>query len=158
MLTSALKRYQNNLLTTAEIIEELIRIAKEIKEADRRGEKLGLSQDELAFYDALETNDSAVKVLGDETLRTIARELADKVRSNATIDWTLKESVRAKLMVLVRRTLNKYGYPPDKQQRAVETVMKQAENLADIWASQGMRYDTRPLTDLSKVAEDRDGI
>src|SRR5690606_25490093 len=88
MLTSALKRYQNNLLTTAEIIEELIRIAKEIKEADRRGEKLGLSQDELAFYDALETNDSAVKVLGDETLRTIARELADKVRKNATIDWT----------------------------------------------------------------------
>jgi type I restriction enzyme R subunit len=142
MLTSALKRYQNNLLTTTEIIEELIRIAKEIKNADRRGEELGLSEDELAFYDALETNDSAVKVLGDETLRTIARELADKVRKNATIDWTLKESVRAKLMVLVRRTLNKYGYPPDKQQRAVETVMKQAENLADVWASQGVMYDT----------------
>jgi type I restriction enzyme R subunit len=154
MLSSALKRYQNNLLSTAEIIEELIRIAKEIREADRRGEKLGLSEDELAFYDALETNDSAVKVLGDETLRTIARELADKVRKNATIDWTLKESVRAKLMVLVRRTLNKYGYPPDKQQRAVETVMKQAENLADIWASQGVTYDTRNLSDLPKVAEE----
>jgi type I restriction enzyme R subunit len=154
MLSSALKRYQNNLLTTAEIIEELIRIAKEIKNADRRGEELGLSEDELAFYDALETNDSAVKVLGDETLRTIARELADKVRKNATIDWTLKESVRAKLMVLVRRTLNKYGYPPDKQQRAVETVMKQAENLADIWASQGVTYDTRNLSDLPKVAEE----
>jgi type I restriction enzyme R subunit len=154
MLSSALKRYQNNLLTTAEIIEELIRIAKEIKNADRRGEELGLSEDELAIYDALETNDSAVKVLGDETLRTIARELADKVRKNATIDWTLKESVRAKLMVLVRRTLNKYGYPPDKQQRAVETVMKQAENLADVWASQGVMYDTRPLSNLPKVAEE----
>ena len=154
MLTSALKRYQNNLLTTAEIIEELIRIAKEIKNADRRGEELGLSEDELAFYDALETNDSAVKVLGDETLRTIARELTDKVRKNTTIDWTLKESVRAKLMVLVRRTLNKYGYPPDKQQRAVETVMKQAENLADVWASQGVMYDTRPLSNLPKVAEE----
>lgn len=154
MLTLALKRYQNNLLTTAEIIEELIRIAKEIKNADRRGEELGLSEDELAFYDALETNDSAVKVLGDETLRTIARELADKVRKNATIDWTLKESVRAKLMVLVRRTLNKYGYPPDKQQRAVETVMKQAENLADIWVSQEVTYDTRSLSDLPKVAEE----
>jgi type I restriction enzyme R subunit len=154
MLSSALKRYQNNLLSTAEIIEELIRIAKEIKNADRRGEELGLSEDELAFYDALETNDSAVKVLGDETLRTIARELADKVRKNATIDWTLKESVRAKLMVLVRRTLNKYGYPPDKQQRAVETVMKQAENLADVWASQGVMYDTRPLSNLPKVAEE----
>lgn len=154
MLSSALKRYQNNLLTTAEIIEELIRIAKEIKKADRRGEELGLSEDELAFYDALETNDSAVKVLGDETLRTIARELADKVRKNATIDWTLKESVRAKLMVLVRRTLNKYGYPPDKQRRAVETVMKQAENLADIWASQGVTYETNPMFGLSKVAEE----
>ena len=136
MLDAVIKLYQNNLLTTAEIIEELIRIAKEINAADRRGEELGLSEDELAFYDALETNDSAVKVLGDETLRTIARELADKIRRNATIDWMMKESVRAKLMVLVRRTLNKYGYPPDKQQRAVETVMKQAETLADAWVAQ----------------------
>lgn len=154
MLESAIKRYQNNLLTTAEIIEELIRIAKEIKDADRRGEKLGLSDDELAFYDALETNDSAVKVLGDETLRIIARELADKVRKNATIDWTLKESVRAKLMVLVRRTLNKYGYPPDKQQRAVETVMKQAENLADMWTTQGVMYETTQSYGFSKAAEE----
>lgn len=113
-----------------------------------------MSEDELAFYDALETNDSAVSVLGDETLRTIARELADKVRKNATIDWTLKESVRAKLMVQVRRTLNKYGYPPDKQQRAVETVMKQAENLADIWAGPGITYETNSLSSFSKVAEE----
>jgi len=131
MLEAAIRRYQNNLLTTAQVIEELIHIAKEIKAADRRGEELGLSKEELAFYDALEVNDSAVKVLGDETLREIARELADKVRRNATIDWTIKESVRARLMVMVRRTLRKYGYPPDKQQKAIETVMKQAELLAD---------------------------
>ncbi|HPQ09359.1 MAG TPA: type I restriction endonuclease subunit R [Bacteroidia bacterium] len=131
MLEASIKKYQNNLLTTAEIIQELINIAKEIKEADKQGEKLGLSEDEVAFYNALETNDSAVKVLGDETLKVIAREIADKVRSNATIDWTLRESARAKLMVLVRRTLNKYGYPPDKQQKAIETVLKQAELLAD---------------------------
>lgn len=131
MLENAIKKYQNNLLTTAQIIEELIRIAKEVKESDKDGEKLGLSQDELAFYDALETNDSAVKVLGDETLKTIAREIADKVKKNATIDWTIRESARAKLMVLVRRTLTKYGYPPDKQQKAIDTVLKQAELIAD---------------------------
>jgi type I restriction enzyme R subunit len=135
MLEDAIKKYQNNLLTTAQIIEELIRIAKEINAADRRGETLGLSTDEIAFYDALGVNDSAVQVLGDETLREIARELADKVRKNATIDWTVKESVRSRLMVLVRRTLNKYGYPPDKQKQAIETVMKQAEVLADLWVA-----------------------
>lgn len=135
MLESAIKRYQNNLLTTAEIIQELIRIAKEIKEADKEGEKLGLTPDEVAFYHALEVNDSAVKVLGDETLKEIAREIADKVRANATIDWTIRESARAKLMVIVRRTLNKYGYPPDKQQKAVDTVLKQAELLADYLTS-----------------------
>src|SRR4029079_13584634 len=102
MLENAIRKYQNNLLTTAEIIQELINIAKEVKEADKQGEKLGLTQDEVAFYDALEINDSAVQVLGDETLRDIAREVADKVRKNATIDWTIRESARAKLMVLVR--------------------------------------------------------
>jgi len=131
MLESAIKKYQNGLLTTAEIIQELIDLAKEIKAADKRGEQLGLNEDELAFYDALEVNDSAVQVLGDDALRMIAREITDKVRSNASIDWTIKESVRAKLMVLVRRTLNKYGYPPDKQPKAIETVLKQAELLAD---------------------------
>lgn len=112
MLETAIKKYQNNLLTTAEIIQELINIAKQIKEADREGEKLGLTNDEVAFYNALEINDSAVQVLGDDTLRDIAKEIADKVRSNATIDWTIRESARAKLMVLVKRTLTKYGYPP----------------------------------------------
>lgn len=131
MLEGAIKRYQNNLLTTAEIIQELINIAKQIKEADKEGEKLGLNNDEVAFYNALEVNDSAVQVLGDDTLKEIAREIADKVRANATIDWTIRESARAKLMVLVKRTLNKYGYPPDKQQKAIDTVLKQAELLAD---------------------------
>lgn len=131
MLEVAIKRYQNNLLTTAEIIQELINIAKHIKEADKEGEKLGLNNDEVAFYNALEVNDSAVQVLGDDTLKEIAKEIADKVRANATIDWTIRESARAKLMVLVRRTLNKWGYPPDKQQKAIDTVLKQAELLAD---------------------------
>lgn len=135
MLDEALKKYQNNLLTTAEIIDELINIAKEIRISDERAVKLGLTNDEVAFYDALETNDSAVKVLGDEQLRQIAVEIAEKVRKNATIDWTIKETVKAKLRVIVRRTLNKYGYPPDKQPQAINTVMKQAENLANIWAN-----------------------
>ena len=135
LLEGAIKRYQNNLLTTAEIIQELINIAKQIKEADKEGEKLGLNNDEVAFYNALEVNDSAVQVLGDDTLKDIAREIADKVRANATIDWTIRESARAKLMVLVRRTLNKYGYPPDKQQKAIDTVLKQAELLADFFTN-----------------------
>jgi len=131
MLESSIKKYQNNLLTTAEIIQELIRIAKEIKASDGEAERLGLTQDEMAFYDALETNDSAVAILGDDILRTISKEIADKVRANATIDWTIRESARAKLMVLVKRTLTKYGYPPDKQQKAIDTVLKQAELLAE---------------------------
>lgn len=135
MLERAIKKYQNNLLTTAEIIQHLIDLAKDIKAADKRGEELNLSEDELAFYDALEVNDSAVQVLGDDQLRDIAREIAEKIRANATIDWTIRESARAKLMVLVRRTLTKYGYPPDKQQRAIDTVLKQAELLADFWVA-----------------------
>jgi len=136
MLDGAIKRYQNNLLTTAEIIEQLIRIAREINAADKRGQDMGLSEDELAFYDALETNDSAVKVLGDDQLRAIAREIADKVRQNATIDFAIKETARARIMVIVRRILNKYGYPPDKQPAAIDLVMKQAENLADVWSAE----------------------
>jgi len=133
MLEASIKKYQNNLLTTAEIIEELLEIARKVRTVDGLAEKLKLTKDEFAFYTALEINDSAVKVLGDETLKSIAREIAAKVRKNATIDWAMKESARAKLMVIVRRTLNKYGYPPDKQQKAVDTVLKQAEVLADYW-------------------------
>ncbi len=130
MLEGAIKRYQNNLLTTAEIIQELINIAKEIKESDKEGERLGLTKDEVAFYNALEVNDSAVMVLGDDHLREIAREITEKVKANATIDWTIRESARARLMVIVKRTLTKWGYPPDKQAKAIETVLKQAELMA----------------------------
>jgi len=136
MLENSIKKYQNNLLTTAEIIEELLKIARQIREVDGLAEKLILTKDEFAFYTALEVNDSAVKVLGDEVLKNIAREIADKVRKNATIDWTMKESARAKLMVIVKRTLTKYGYPPDKQQKAIDTVLKQAEVLADYWVKE----------------------
>lgn len=117
------------------MVEELIAIAKEMREARGRGEKLNLTPEELAFYDALETNDSAVKVLGDETLRNIARELTQTVRQNATIDWTLKESARANLRRLVRRLLRRHGYPPDKEEKATVTVLEQAEQLAIDWAA-----------------------
>ena len=136
MLEGAIKRYQNNLLSTAEIIQELINIAKEIKDADKEGERLGLTKDEVAFYNALEVNDSAVQVMGDEQLREIAREIAEKVKANATIDWTIRESARAKLMVIVKRTLTKWGYPPDKQAKAIETVLKQAELMADFYTKE----------------------
>ena len=136
MLEGALKRYLNNLLSTAEIIQELINIANEIKQADKEGERLGLTKDEVAFYNALEVNDSAVQVLGDDQLRDIAREITEKVKANATIDWTIRESARAKLMVIVKRTLTKWGYPPDKQAKAIETVLKQAELMADFFTKE----------------------
>lgn len=129
MLERSIRAYQNRNIETAAVIEELIALAKELKEADRRGEDLGLSEDELAFYDALETNDSAVAVLGDETLKTIARELVETVRKNVTIDWTVRENVRAKMRVMVKRVLRQYGYPPDKQEAATRTVLEQAELL-----------------------------
>ena len=133
MLRSTLRRYHNRSVEAAQIIEELIRLAKEIREAKARGERLGMTDDEMAFYDALETNDSAVQILGDDTLRAIAQDLVRTVRNNVTIDWTIRESVRAKLRVLVKRVLRKYGYPPDKQEKATRTVLEQAEVLADGW-------------------------
>ena len=135
MLEQTLRRYQNRAVEAAQVIEELIHLAWELREATARGEKLGLSEDELAFYDALETNDSAVQVLGDETLRAIARELVGTVRGNVTIDWTLRENVRANLRRLVKRTLRRYGYPPDKQEKATRTVLEQAEVLSADWAA-----------------------
>lgn len=135
MLDGAINRYQNNLLTAAEIIQELIDMAKDIRAADRRGEELGLSEDELAFYDALEVNDSAVEILGDDTLKQIAHDLVEQVRKNATIDWTVKETVRSRMKVMVKRILRKYGYPPDKQSAATETILQQAELLAESWAA-----------------------
>ena len=134
MLEQTLRKYQNRAVEAAQVIEELIQLARDLREANARGEKLGLEEDELAFYDALETNDSAVQVLGDETLRTIARELVETVRNNVTIDWTLRENVRAHLRRLVKRILRKHGYPPDKQEKATRTVLEQAEVLSAGWA------------------------
>lgn len=135
MLEKTLRRYQNRTVEAAQVIEELIALAREMREASARGEKLGLTEEELAFYDALETNDSAVRVLGDETLRTIARELVETVRNNVTIDWTLRENARANLRRLVKRVLRKYDYPPDKQEKATQTVLEQAEVLSAGWAA-----------------------
>jgi type I restriction enzyme R subunit len=134
MLERTIRTYQNRAIEAAQVIEELIQLAKEMRESSKRGEALNLSEDELAFYDALEVNDSAVRVLGDENLRFIARELVETVRNNVTIDWTVKESVRAKLRVMVKRILRKYGYPPDMQEKATNTVLEQAELIARDWA------------------------
>lgn len=131
MLAEAIRRYQNNAISAAAIIEELIRLAKELKEADKRGENLNLDFRELAFYDALEVSDSAVKILGDEVLKTIARELVESVRNSVTIDWDKKESVQAKMRVMIKRILKKYGYPPEKQESAVKTILEQAKLIAD---------------------------
>jgi type I restriction enzyme R subunit len=134
MLEHSVRRYQNRAVEAAQVIEELIQLARDMRAANARGEQLGLTEDELAFYDALETNDSAVKVLGDNTLRAIAQELVETVRGNVTIDWTLRENVRAHLRVLVKRILRKHGYPPDKQEKATQTVLEQAELLSENWA------------------------
>jgi type I restriction enzyme R subunit len=135
MLERSIRRYRNRAIETAVVIEELIALAREMRAADRRGEDLGLTEEEIAFYDALEVNDSAVQVLGDETLRTIAQELVRAVRNNVTIDWTLRENVRAKMRVMVKRILRRYGYPPDKQEKATRTVLEQAEVLCRDWAA-----------------------
>ena len=129
MLEQSIRKYQNRAIEAAQVIEEMIALAKDMRRANERGEALKLSEEELAFYDALETNDSAVQVLGDETLRTIAREVTDAVRKNVTIDWTMRENVRAQLRVIIKRILRKYGYPPDKQEKATQTVLEQVELL-----------------------------
>ncbi len=134
LLERTIRSYQNRTLESAEVIAELIKLGRDIREAQKRGEKLNLTEDEIAFYDALEVNDSAVKLLGDEELRAIARELVDTVRKNTTIDWTVRETVRAKLRVMVKRILRSHGYPPDKQEKATQTVLEQAEAIARDWA------------------------
>lgn len=130
MIENAVRNYQNNLITSAQVIEELIKLAKEIKEADRKGEDLGLDFREFAFYSALEVNDSAVAVLGDEILRHIARELVDTVKRNTSIDWTVRENLQAKMRIAVKKILRKHGYPPNMETKATETVIEQAKLLA----------------------------
>jgi type I restriction enzyme R subunit len=132
-LQKALNAYHNRAIATQEVIEELIKLAKELDAATRRGEELGLTDDEVAFYDALAANDSAVQAMGDDKLKVIAAELITKVRQSVTIDWTLRESARAKIRVMVKRILNKHGYPPDLQDEAVKTVLRQAELLCADW-------------------------
>jgi len=135
MLETTIRKYQNRTIEAAQVIAELIELAKKMREGQKRGEKLGLSDDEVAFYDALEVNDSAVKVLGEPTLKNIARELVSHVRKSVTIDWTLRESAQAQIRVLVRRILRKHGYPPDKQEKATQTVLEQAKLLCADWAA-----------------------
>lgn len=132
-LKKALNAYHNRAIATQEVIEELIKLAKEMDAASKRGEALGLTDDEVAFYDALATNDSAVQAMGDAKLKVIAAELISQVRKSVTIDWTLRESARAKIRVMVKRILNKHGYPPDLQDDAVKTVLQQAELLCADW-------------------------
>ncbi len=135
LLEASLKRYTNRAISTTQVIEALIDLAKDMREADKRGEDLGLTTDELAFYDALETNDSAVQVLGDEILKQIALDLKNTIQRNASIDWTVRDNIRAKLRVMVKRILKKHGYPPDKQEKATQTVLEQAEHMAEQWST-----------------------
>ncbi|MCS3498663.1 type I restriction enzyme R subunit [Bradyrhizobium japonicum] len=135
LLQQSLTRYRNRAVETAQIIEELIAMAKRFQEAARRGEDLGLNADELAFYDALATNEAAVRALGDDTLKKIAVELTLSLRKSVTVDWAKRETVRAKIRVMVKTLLRRYKYPPDKQEEATETVLKQAEALSEAWAA-----------------------
>ena len=133
LLANVIKRYQNRAIETAQVIEELIEMAKKFRAAANRGEELGLTEDEVRFYDALADNESAVRELSDETLKKIAHELTENLRQNITVDWSARESVRAKLRLMVKRILRKYKYPPDLQEAAVELVLKQAEALGEAW-------------------------
>lgn len=153
MLDSAVKNYQNNLITSAQVIDEMIRLAKEIKEADRRGEDLGLDFREYAFYSALEVNDSSVAVLGDEILRHIARELVESVRKNTSIDWTVRENVQARMRLAVKRILRKYKYPSDMELKATETVIEQAKLLATDYSRSSNNYNLGDVDDFRMVAE-----
>lgn len=134
MLDKTIKKYTNRSFEAAQVIEELLELARKVREEKNRGKQQNMTEDEIAFYDALGTNDSAVKVLGDETLRKIALELTRMIRSSVTIDWTQRESVQAEIRLKVRKILRKYGYPPDREKRATETVLEQAGIIARDWA------------------------
>lgn len=133
MLEKSVRKYQNRAIEAAQVIEELIRLAKEMREAQSRGQILELTDDEVAFYDALAENESARDVLGDEQLRFLAQELVERVKQNVSIDWQVRENARAQIRFLVKRVLRKYGYPPDMQTRATELVLEQAEVLCKDW-------------------------
>ena len=132
-LKKTLNSYHNRAISTMQVIEELIKLAKDLDAATKAGKEMGLTDDEKAFYDALAANDSAVTAMGDDKLKLIAAELISQVKKSVTIDWTLRESARAKIKVMVKRILNKHGYPPDLQEEAVKTVLAQAELLCAEW-------------------------
>ena len=134
-LKATLNAYHNRAISTMEVIEELIKLAKDLDAAVKRGEDLGLNDDEVAFYDALAANESAVKAMGSDELKVIAAELVTQVRKSVTIDWTVRESARAKIKVMVKRILKKHGYPPDLQEEATQIVLQQAEMLCADWAA-----------------------
>ena len=142
LLNKAIKAYTNKNIETAEVIEQLLELAVKMRESYKRNEDLGLTEDEIAFYDALGVSDSAVKVLGDETLKAIAKELADAIRNNVTIDWTKKESVQAKMRLMVKRILNRHGYPPDKRENATNTVLEQAKEMCAEWSEKAENFET----------------
>ena len=135
MLEESVRKYQNRAIEAAQVIEELIQLAKDMRKAQTRGQELGLTDDEVAFYDALAENKSARDVMGDEQLRFLAQELVDRVKQNVTIDWQIRENARAQIRVLVKRILRKHGYPPDMQQRATDLVLEQTEVLCEEWVS-----------------------
>jgi type I restriction enzyme, R subunit len=134
MLDKTIKKYTTRSVEAAQVIEELLELARKVREEKNRGKQQNMTEDEIAFYDALGTNDSAVKVLGDETLRKIALELMQMIRNSVTIDWTQRESVQAEIRLKVKKILRKYGYPPDREKKATETVLKQAGVIARDWA------------------------
>jgi type I restriction enzyme R subunit len=135
MLEDAVKKYQNRSIEAAQVIDELIQLAKEMKKAQSRGEELGLSDDEVAFYDALADNNSAKEMMGDEQLKFLAQKLVDRVKQSVSIDWQIRENARAQIRVMVKRLLREFGYPPDMQQRATELVLQQAEVLCKDWVA-----------------------
>jgi type I restriction enzyme R subunit len=133
LLENSVRRYQKRAITAAQVLEELLELARTVREAHKRGDDLGLSPDELAFYDALGVNDAAVQELGDATLRLIARDLVATIRNNITVDWHVRDNVQARMRILIKRLLRKYGYPPDKQESATTLVLEQAVVLSDAW-------------------------
>ena len=147
LLENAIKKYQNRAIETTQVIMELIELAKQMNEMHKRGEETGLSTDELAFYDALGSNDAAVMIMGDDILKQIARDLTYTIKNNLGVDWAIRETVRAKMRLTVKKLLKKYGYPPDKQEQAVKTVMEQAELMC---GNQG--YE-QPAYGYSKAAD-----
>lgn len=154
LLENAIRKYQNRTIETTQVILELIQLAKEINEAHKRGENTGLTEDELAFYDALAENESAKEVMGDDILKQIARDLTEAIRKNLSIDWSIRASVQAKMKMIIKRLLKRYGYPPDKTPKAVEIVMEQAKLMCQNESS-GVRYQYQlEKEDLPKVAED----